>query len=221
VQTQLRQAMTELIKKKRTQIRVQIHILKAAGPMKPQLGAAEFNDVTAREGSDATVYRTEILCYSGQNAVAGGGRDQPYLETFCASTEGGGSVSGVREAAGSPLQEGLTAIVRPVVTPDGNVDLSLRLALVNNLSWHRPTIEDHMAMDMAKLPVEKKSADAKGEKIDEDRTALFSLPARDSSRLLTSFVAPRDAWVLAGAVQSPPEEKKLLYVFVKAETEQR
>jgi hypothetical protein len=156
------------------------------------------------------------------------------MESFVANTEGGGNVAGAREAAGSPIPEGLAIIVRPLIAPErGNVELTLRLNLVSNISFRKPTIADKLVVEMANVPVEPRNpatpkvdktekADKpdkpdKPDKSENDRVDLFGMPIREASRLMTQVVAPKGKWVLAGTIRTPPEEKKLLHVFVSAE----
>jgi hypothetical protein len=239
VHAHIRQILAELVKEKKRQVRIQVRVIKCVEPAKTQFTTPEFDDFAAKEGVDSQIAVAQVVCYNGHNAIAYGGREQSYLESFVANTEGGGNVAGAREAAGSPLLEGLTFGVRPLIAPDGkNVELTLRVNLINHLNFRKPTVSDALAIEMANVPVKKpaplklsetpkpdaaKKEESKPEppeRLDQDRIELFGMPIRDSGRILTALQVPRGKWVLAGSFQSPPEEKKPLCVFVKAEVEE-
>ncbi|HYF48338.1 MAG TPA: hypothetical protein VEJ63_02970 [Planctomycetota bacterium] len=209
VQRRIRQIVTELQKQKRTPLNIQVRIVNlsdsvAASQFSPQ----EFEELMARAGAGAEVARAQLHAADGQSTGTFSGREQSYLESFVANTEGGGNVAGVREANGSPLFEGLSVLIRPLVSPErDSIDLTLRTALVGNITYRKLTLSERLGMEMARVP----------EKAGEDRADLFAPPSRDVSRVLTQVHVPKGKWVLAGTVNSPADPKKLLHVFVSAQ----
>lgn len=222
VHTRIRQVLSALVREKKTQVRVQVRIVKSTGLDRTQLSTLELIELVAKAGADADANQTQVVCYNGQSAVTFGGREESYMETFVANTEGGGNVSGAREASSSPILEGLTAIVRPLIVADsGSVELTLRLVLINNVSFRKLAAFERESLDLVQsllIPGDSpKSGSLKTNLSDNDHAELFRMPSRESSRLLTQVVVPKGKWVLAGTITGPAKDKKLLHVFVSAE----
>lgn len=217
IHTRIGQALTALIKEKRTQVRIEIRLLKSSkGVEQPLLSATEINELITKLGPDAEVNRTQVVCYNKQCAMTFGGREETYLEDFIANNAGGGTVAGLREASGSPLLEGLTTNVIPSILWDsGNVELTLRISLVSNVSFRKLTLLEKMLVD-AKAAA-RQGAEATPKKLTDDEHDLFRIPHRDASRLGTQVVVPKCKWMLAGTVTTAEKEKNLLHVFVYAE----
>jgi len=210
IHTRIRQVLAALEKEKKAQVRVQVRIVKSSAVDMAPLSTAELNELVSKAGPGADVNQTQVSCYNGEYVVTFGGREEPYIETFIANTEGGGNVSGVREAAGSPIMEGLSAVLRPLILSDGSVELTLRLVMLDKVSFRKLTSFERMLADSTKV--------MDLSTVSKDTTAeLFRLPSRDASHLSTQVVVPKGKWALAGTFKAPDDEKRLSHVFVSAE----
>ena len=72
--------------------------------------------------SGRVIQAPQIIALDNEEATIQVGELVRYAETFVANTEGGGNVSGFREAAGSPIKLGTQLLIIPHVTgPENNV----------------------------------------------------------------------------------------------------
>jgi type IV pilus assembly protein PilQ len=72
--------------------------------------------------SGRVIQAPQLIALDNEEATIQVGELVRYAETFVANTEGGGNVSGFREAAGSPIKLGTQLLIIPHVTgPENNV----------------------------------------------------------------------------------------------------
>ncbi|MHC4916457.1 MAG: secretin N-terminal domain-containing protein [Planctomycetota bacterium] len=98
----------------------------------PTLGRLDLTSLTATlrfvktRTSGSIVQAPSIIALDNEEATIHVGKKIRYAEFYTESTEGGGIVSGFREASDSPINEGIQVLVIPHVTgPDGNVLLTV------------------------------------------------------------------------------------------------
>lgn len=92
------------------------------------LGSMGFRATTAlfelfkTKTSGRVIQAPQLITLDNEEATIQVGELVRYAESFIAQTEGGGSVSGFREAGGSPIKLGLQLLIIPHVTgPENNV----------------------------------------------------------------------------------------------------
>jgi len=76
--------------------------------------------------SGRVIQAPQVIALDNEEATIQVGELVRYAESFVANTEGGGNVSGFREAGGSPIKLGLQLLIVPHVTgPENNVLLTV------------------------------------------------------------------------------------------------
>jgi type II secretory pathway component GspD/PulD (secretin) len=76
--------------------------------------------------SGRVIQAPQLITLDNEEATIQVGELVRYAESFIAQTEGGGSVSGFREAGGSPIKLGLQLLIIPHVTgPENNVLMTI------------------------------------------------------------------------------------------------
>lgn len=92
------------------------------------LGSMGFGDTSAffemirTKTSSRVIQSPQLMTLDNEEATIQVGNLVRYAESFVANTEGGGNVSGYREATGSPINEGLQMLIIPHVTgPENNI----------------------------------------------------------------------------------------------------
>ncbi|MCZ7647638.1 MAG: hypothetical protein M5U26_20670 [Planctomycetota bacterium] len=160
----------------------------------------------------------ELVCYNAQSAVAYSGREHSFVESVSTGGEGY-FINGVREAVGSPLLEGLSVIVRPLILPgDKEIEVTLRLSNTSRVSFRKPTVLEKVAMEMAHVPVHLPDPmNPDQEREVQERAELFSIPNRDATRVGTQVVVPKGEWTLAGKLVSPDDPTVRLLALVAVE----
>ena len=76
--------------------------------------------------SGRVIQAPQLITLDNEEATIQVGELVRYAESFVANTEGGGNISGFREAGGSPIKLGLQLLIIPHVTgPDNNVLMTI------------------------------------------------------------------------------------------------
>jgi general secretion pathway protein D len=87
--------------------------------------------------SGRVIQAPQLIALDNEEATIQVGELVRYAESFVAQTEGGGSVSGFREASGSPIKLGLQLLIIPHVTgPENNVLMTI-IPKTENFSLNR------------------------------------------------------------------------------------
>ena len=87
--------------------------------------------------SGRIIQAPQLITLDNEEATIQVGELVRYAESFIASTEGGGQVSGFREAGGSPIKLGMQLLIIPHVTgPENNVLMTI-IPKVENFSLDR------------------------------------------------------------------------------------
>ncbi|HLX61338.1 MAG TPA: secretin N-terminal domain-containing protein, partial [Planctomycetota bacterium] len=96
------------------------------------LGSMGFQATTAlfelfrTKTSGRVIQAPQLITLDNEEATIQVGELVRYAESFIANTEGGGSVSGFREASGSPIKLGFQLLIIPHVTgPENNVLMTI------------------------------------------------------------------------------------------------
>ncbi len=85
-------------------------------------GTNAFFEMIRTKTNSRIVQSPQLITMDNEEATIQVGSLIRYAESFVANTEGGGNVSGFREASGSPINEGLQLFIIPHVTgPENNI----------------------------------------------------------------------------------------------------
>ena len=85
-------------------------------------GTNAFFEMIRTKTNSRIVQSPQLITMDNEEATIQIGTLIRYAESFVANTEGGGNVSGFREASGSPINEGLQLFIIPHVTgPENNI----------------------------------------------------------------------------------------------------
>ncbi len=85
-------------------------------------GTTALFEMIRTKTSSRIVQSPQLMTLDNEEATLQVGQLIRYAESFVANTEGGGNVSGFREARGSPINEGLQMLIIPHVTgPENNI----------------------------------------------------------------------------------------------------
>lgn len=82
--------------------------------------------IVRNKTSGRVIQAPQLIALDNEEATIQVGELVRYAETFVANTEGGGNVSGFREAAGSPIKLGTQLLIIPHVTgPENNILMTI------------------------------------------------------------------------------------------------
>ncbi|MCX7804906.1 MAG: hypothetical protein N3A38_06910 [Planctomycetota bacterium] len=85
-----------------------------------------FFEMVRNRSNGRIIQAPQLITLDNEEATIQVGRLIRYAESFVANTEGGGNVSGFREAGGSPVKLGVQLLIIPHVTgPDNNILMTL------------------------------------------------------------------------------------------------
>ncbi len=85
-----------------------------------------FFEMVRNRSNGRLIQAPQLITLDNEEATIQVGRLIRYAESFVANTEGGGNVSGFREAGGSPVKLGVQLLIIPHVTgPDNNILMTL------------------------------------------------------------------------------------------------
>jgi type IV pilus assembly protein PilQ len=83
-------------------------------------------ELVRNKTSGRVIQAPQLIALDNEEATIQVGELVRYAETFVANTEGGGNVSGFREAAGSPIKLGTQLLIIPHVTgPENNILMTI------------------------------------------------------------------------------------------------